>query len=288
MTRGRKWVVTGSFLACLAIAAFFLAAFVLSRPPSEPAYGGKGLTWWVSRFNHGPDEYRQASAALQAMGEKSIPRLLALLRGPEEPWQNRWIRFLNRQPFFKFSLRPRGPFHDQVAAAFVALGEKGRAGWGELEKMATGEPDGIYAFEILSLAAGADAIPALARGVQSNEPLIRSNAVISLRNLSPVASRAAPLLVRGAIDPDPGVRGRALGSMEEMARRSREQYIDGLIGALSNADLQVAIRAVEELSHLESRRAIPILTQLSAGTNGPLKEASAAALRTLESRRDTR
>ena len=234
----------GFLAAALGIVAVIFV-FAGSRA-KEPIYRDRRLSEWVSDFNRGEKEYAAASGAVRAMGTNALPGLLRLLRHSPEPWLNRWIPWINRQPFFKIARRPNGPYPEQVVSAFIVLGTNVTSVLPQLNEIFLRSTNGIYASEVMTLAAPVQSLPYLAAALQQ-PALVRSNAAVSLRNLGTYLTPAMPLLLACLVDRDAGVRTSARASLDGMARDS-EAYANALMAALTQSDHVIRLAAVNELA----------------------------------------
>lgn len=272
----RSWGVLAVALGIMAL----IFALVSSRA-KEPIYQKRRLSEWVSDFNRGDKEYAAASGAVRAMGTNALPGLLRLLRHPPEPWLNRWIPWLNRQPFFKIAPRPGGPYPDQVVSAFIVLGTNVTFVLPQLNEIFLRSTNGIYASEVMTLATPVQSLPYLAAALQQ-PALVRSNAAVSLRNLGNYLASAIPLLLACLVDPDGGVRRSARASLDGMARDTGS-YASALIAALNHADSRIRLGAVNELA-LRSRGPLvrEALQKSLADSNPEVRKAAEEVMQTVK------
>ncbi len=260
--------------------------WALSHRRFEPVYQGRSLTLWVSDFNRGPVEYKKAREAILAIGTNSLPVLLDLLQRPEEPWQNNWIRRINRLRLVRLKPRLSPPYPDQVVSAFIVLGPNTRPALPQLNRIFRSSAHGVYASEAMTLALGKESLPYIAAGANDANPLVRSNAAVSLRNLASDPKAVAPLVVRGLADADAGVRIHARRLADDLSRHNKEGYIDGLVTTLGAREVELTIAAIQELARL-SPLGPDALFELRRAAEHPNARVRNAALGALKPREDS-
>ena len=261
-----------------------LIVFLWKHRRSEPVYEGRSLTSWVSDFNRGPAEYKKAREAILAIGTNSLPVLLSLLRRPEEPWQNNWIRRINRLRLVRLKPRSSLPYPDQVVSAFIVLGTNARPALPQWDRIFRSSNHGIYAAEAMTLALGRETLPYIAAGANDANAMVRSNAAVSLRNLASDPKSVAPLIVRGLADTDAGVRMRARWLADDLSRHNRSGYIDGLVATLGEREVGLKIAAIQELERLSppGTNAISELRRAAEHSNPRVRNAALGALKPQE------
>src|SRR3954471_11911219 len=117
-------------IACL-VAAVLGAILVCILPRYEPGYGGKDLSRWIRGLeyeNINPSDEQRA--ALRAMGEPAIRRLIVILQSRDCAIKRRFVRYAeNHAQVHNLILAPRRVISEDVyhAQAATALGEIGPA-----------------------------------------------------------------------------------------------------------------------------------------------------------------
>jgi hypothetical protein len=190
----------------LTIGAGLAIAFYSARPPAEPTFDGKKLSFWLSRvnnWNHSPTEGAEITNAIVTIGSKNTGLLLKWLCEPEPPYREplgprvkAWLD--SKQHWFIFSgptrvqFRPSRPgmafwvFHDFPQVA--------RAAMPAFTNLLSDPDDGTKGKATMILdAIGAEAIPIVEPILSSANPTNRALAIYIIGNRG---TNATPFIPR--------------------------------------------------------------------------------------------
>jgi hypothetical protein len=187
----RRWHWT----ALLVLGGIALA-LVVCRPPSEPVYGGRPLSFWLRGFESETMEGRwQSAEALRHIGTNAMPQLFATLREPvsrrEPKWRQTLRALLDRQSLIRINV-PRPPDRRAEAlAALDALGPAAKDAVPDLEALLRETPPDPRALLVLARI-GPEASPALTRALTNDEKVIRHGARVCLDLMQTNAAFLAP------------------------------------------------------------------------------------------------
>ena len=197
----------GWFLFSLGIFAVFAAALVWTAlttrsSPVEPTYNGKPLSFWLLQLTDAPTNagtYREAHAAVRAVGTNSFPTLLQMLRAHDSPLKTKVLTWASDIRLLRFRYTNPGVINNRAMRGFYVLGPGGAGAVPELSKILDQKiSPGSENCTALSLGyIGPDAktaMPALLRAAPIRK---RACAVMALKMIDPVAyanglSNAAP------------------------------------------------------------------------------------------------
>jgi HEAT repeat protein len=210
-------------LAGLIAVVLIGTAWLVFRSPSEPAYGGKPLSFWLEQYCANPARFpdfqpnaenQEAERAIRQIGTNALPQLLRMVSSPMDAGLRlRLVSFLREHSVrTSFSLEYGKEWLG--VGGFRALGREARPAIPLLVKMLPNEHVSrgsthreLIVFQAL-LYIGADSIPALRPLLTSPHRGVRLHAVESLIALSP-GKEIDGDLVKLLKDEDPAVRNSA-------------------------------------------------------------------------------
>ncbi len=232
----RRTMSRPSALRLLA-AAVVVALAVWMFYPREPEHQGLSLSEWIAapaEAGRTPDE---VVAALLAMGDRVVPRLLDWLQTRESRWRTRLHDLSTRLDLDWLTIEPDRAWE--------------RRDWG------------VTGFAIL----GANAAPSIPRlTAWINDPEIGPSALGALRGIGlPAAPALLAALTNGTAEARSGVV-QILGSEWFV---DLPQSVPMLLRALDDADYQVQLTAISSLAHCQRQpqSVWPALAQLARDTN---------------------
>jgi len=202
------------------------------RPPPEPVYQGKPLSYWLAGYNppayqlahpHGPapPSYVEANTAIREIGTNAVPILLRMLQGPDATLKDRLWDLARKQHFFAVPPRfyPNPKF--EIAAGFRALGKTASNAVPSLIVMFTHYPTVAFLQQAVPEILGdigpaaRRAVPILLRAATHTNQVVRNNAIFALGKIGAEPDSVVPVLINRLKDTDTQVRtqaARALGA----------------------------------------------------------------------------
>lgn len=273
----------------LFLVLFAFGAWWMLRPPREPIYEGKPLSWWFTDGMQVPDAQRLDGEALKSLGPDALPWLIHQA-GRARCWNPEEL-FVNASPLQRAALWIKHWFIETMPTeadhvhfeAIVALGELGVDAAPGVPALIKAVRDGDNDDRLLaakSLARiGPASWPAVAEAIRHGE---RRQRLTLLRKLDywfddpPVATSATQylqlieLLLSTLHDPDEDVRAWSahhLLSCGKAWQRSPhfEVGVQALAQALPRLGIQERLVAIDLLATFErdAAGAIPALTALA-------------------------
>jgi HEAT repeat protein len=207
---------------------------------------GEDSSWLTDLYSQNPRDTAKGTAAVERLGTRALPQILATLRDP-------------------------GSEHNHRRAALRASGILGVAAEPVIPEVAgaLAEPDLTADAAVALSFMGPKALPHLEEATRSDDPAVRREALRSIGKLrfrAPLHSAdVLPLLLEAMTDPDEGVRAVGatyLGIMHEDPPRS----VPLLTKALEDPDLAVRRAAAGALGSFgaEAASALPALRKAAS------------------------
>jgi HEAT repeat protein len=222
--------------------------------------------YWIHKLGTGRPEEREAAAT--ALGERRTQRAVPYL-----------IEEL-RADMLRSERRPG------IHPAAMALARIGRPGIEGLTPF-LGERGLVHYHAANALAhAGAEAVPAIVRELETGNEFGRVYATFALLNMRAQARAAVPSLVARLMDESAWVRGNAAIALGNVAEGTPE-FIAALSELLQNPEEPArggALFALEILGRESSPPAIAALEEASRSVDRTLREAASEALKTARER----
>jgi hypothetical protein len=157
ITLNKRGVIFVGLLAAVIVAASLVVWYLM---PHEPSYQGRGLSAWLSDFEHDQLEKRgMAAQALRSIGPKAVPFIADRLRCPQSVlrrdarlrrWKEQFVEWLSEHSFIKVSPgRPADP-RRQALAGLDALGPEAKDALPALEKLLNEDPPDPRALYVIA------------------------------------------------------------------------------------------------------------------------------------------
>ena len=230
--------------------------------PFEPRYGGKRLSRWAAVFSESgaPQEYEQATNAIQHIGTKVLPYALRCCRA-------RLFRIDLHQPSGFISAED---LHQQSMGIF-SLGPEAKPAIPALIKILHSKNDGVVYTAILDLSAiGPAAIAPLVTVLSDSNVQVRRGAAGALEFL-PTPKSAAPALELCLKDEDSLVRENAALALGRFGTNLPATVVPALLNALqteTNFQVAIAFMSVLGLSKEDAPSVVPaIIRYMQRKTN---------------------
>jgi hypothetical protein len=254
-----------ALLFCLAAAVTLRILF--SRPPAQPQYAGKPLSYWLQEFHYGIKPSPQAVTAIREIGTNGIPIYLRILHAKGTPL-TAWIHF-------------RGDGSAVVERRLVvdpvwSIKEEfsGILGWAVLQPLGRRDAnalrdDGLSAFYILG-ETGAPAVPGLSNLLfasdgyrwPATDPVFRSMHTSECLNwlrqldaaycLGHIGTAGRAALLQGLESSDAGIRSAAAHGLG-LCRTYDPVIVGALVRHLDDANTSVRITVAWSLSLAAAR-----------------------------------
>ena len=237
---------------------------IASHGPSEPAFEGKSLSFWLRQYGstmladsiprRAPNmaaRNNQAVAAVRAIGTNAIPFLLRMLRAKDSAVCLQVLR-LARTLHIKVPYRPAYERNRDGRDGFAILGDAAR-----------------------------DAVPALAEIFEENISTPSQQATgTALWHLGASASAARPTLLRSTTNSDSGVRLSALSALDRQLDSSPADVLPALLRALNDPSYVVQSMAIKIIggSGVQATGAVPTLARLATNGDVRLRRSACGAL----------
>jgi len=251
----------------------------------EPEYQGRPLSFWLRRMESSPDltstNWQTAVHALQQIGTKALPGLIASLQARDPNWKIEavdWVReVLNRDLSHRLAVRDR----QRALMAFQALGPIARPAIPTLAAMITNaKPDQADAgFQALSGIGVEECVPPLVLALTNGDAILRPAAAVSLGSLRGRAREAVPALLITLQSPDANLQIDAIRALGLIATNPR-LAVPGLIRALDSTNAQVRQAAALAVGAFgtEAAAALPALRSLPPATEEFVRRGIARSL----------
>ena len=263
-----------------------VAAVVWHWSEPEPSYQGRSLNEWLSRCHESHEDWEftpddiEAEKAIRAMGQRTIPILLRMLRTRESMFGHDLYNLVCRQSWLKVRFKPAHENQYEASCGFHALGPEAKSALPDLIRLSMDFKCMWYGNRALACV-GAEAIPALRSNLTSEiyglkscaaaaVPYLESNAIALLPDLvsclkdtnGNVRASAAhslgqigrepalvvPALVAGLQDPEYGVRGFAAKALGRFGQQPT-LLVPLLVARLQDSEPSVRIDAVHALGN---------------------------------------
>ncbi|HTQ50708.1 MAG TPA: HEAT repeat domain-containing protein [Candidatus Acidoferrales bacterium] len=223
------------FFIVLLVGIFVWLLFATFHP-FEPRYGGKRLSQWASIFYSDsdvtPQEYGQATNAIQHLGTNALPYALTCCRA-------RWFRIDLRQPSGFISA---DHLHQQSTGIFSLLGPAAEPAIPALMKILHRKNEDVVYTAISDLSSiGPAAVAPLVTVLSNGNVPARRGAAGALEFL-PTPKSAAPALELCLKDEDSLVRENAALALGRFGTNSPATVVPALLNALqTETNFQVAV-----------------------------------------------
>ena len=242
--------------------------------PSEPSYNGHRLSYWldvIDRANHNmlplpaaeQKNVDTATDAVQHIGAKAIPKLLAMIRAHHSPWQFKLQQFASNQLSIHLRLTDTDEQNYSAALGFVSIGTNARPAIPALITI-LGEKYSPMSFKctsaiLSSFGPDADAaVPTLIR-ILANTPgnsfaaiNARTDALSALAHIHTRPAAVVPVLTNLLTQPfPPGEAIEALGNYGPEAKSA----IPLLLNLTSSADKWTRLSAIEAVRKIDPAEA---------------------------------
>jgi HEAT repeat protein len=243
---------------------------------SEPHYQGKSLSEWIRGLeyeNHNPtDEQR---AALRAMGEPAVRRLIALLKRHDSPLKRKFVDYAEDHPeiFNRFIARryviPESVYHAEAA---TALGEIGPAAREAIPALTDASNDTDFIISMRARAAlmkiREEPIAPLLAELTNTTSTNWLRTARTVKYLGTNGEAAVPILVSALRSTNFWVRWHAVWGLEGIASRP-DVTVPALIGCLQDKDPDIRRNAIDGLCHFKEAKqeVVPQLLSCMGDTN---------------------
>jgi len=255
------------FVALLVVLVAGVAAAVwYYRAPADGGRPGRVVVarnddrWLDDLLSRTPQDVEAATAELEQRGTAALPVIRRTLQDPAADSAHR-----------RAALKASAILGTRAAEAIPDVAN------------ALQEPDFAPEAALALSYMGSAAVPTLREAINSDEPVVRREALRSLGKLRERASIdpqiVVPLLLESLNDPDPSVRNVAVTYLG-IVRDSPEKEVAGLIKALGDSEALVRQAAAEALSAY-GLLAEPAIPALKKAANDPDDEVKREAGRTL-------
>ena len=262
-------MTTRKSIAVFALAVAVVGGFVFySLPRSEPSYQGKSLSRWIRGLEYGnvnpSDEQR---AALRAMGEPAVTRLIAILQRRDSAIKRRFVSYAKYHArIHNWFIAPRYVIPEDVyhAQAATALGEIGPAARAAIPALTVASSDKYYLVAARAKAAlikiRQESIKPLLALLEDTHSTNWFAAARTVRHLGTNAEAAVPLLVSALQSTNAGVVQGALLALGGIASRP-DIAVPALIGCLQDKSAYVRRSAIDALCKFKGAKhqIVPLL-----------------------------
>ncbi len=260
----KRWKVILFVFLAAAIAVVFVCVFL----PPEPSYQGKTVTQWIRGLeyeNENPtDEMR---AALRAMGEPAVTRLIAILNQHDSLLKRKFLEYARRHTNLwnrYVSTRKIVPESVYRSEAATALGELGPAAQAAIPSLTAAgqDPDFIASSRAQAALMNIRQVPpdSLLPALENPRSSNWGRAAFTVKYLGSNGQVAIPLLVRELEDTNIGVRQQAAMSLGGIASQP-DFVVPALLSHLKDPNPSVRRAAIDALIKFpgEKARIIPAL-----------------------------
>ena len=248
-------MTTRKRVAIFTLIAAVVGGFIFYRlPTSEPGYQGKSLSRWIRGLeyeNVTPSEEQRA--ALRAMGEPAVTRLIAILQRRDSAIKRKFVGYAQRHSnIHNWLIAPRHVIPEDVyhAQAATALGEIGPAAQAAIPALTAARADHSTWVAVRAEAAlikirqeSITPLLALLEDIGSTNWFVAARTV---RHLGTNAEAAVPLLVSALQSTNVGVREYALLALGGIASRS-DIAVPALIVCLQDKDAGIRRSSIDAL-----------------------------------------
>ncbi|MGO8699153.1 MAG: HEAT repeat domain-containing protein [Limisphaerales bacterium] len=236
-------------------------------PTDEPSYQGKPLSLWIRGLeipkNYPTDELR---AALRAMGEPAVTRLIELLQRHDSAMKREFLVYAGHHMFYYRYLQPRDiiPDYEYHSRAARALGEIGPSAGAAIPALmstsiSSNAFDRLFASVALIKVRQEPITPLLAT-LEDNHSTNWRPEFFTFMLLGTNAAAAVPLLVSHLQSTNVGIRGVAVHLLGGIASRP-DISVPALIGCLQDQSAAIRRDALVGLSRFKDAKPqiVPIL-----------------------------
>lgn len=242
---------TAVFISCAAAVVLICVLFW----HSEPEYEGRRLRVWLNELTTSDEEGRAlAKEAILAMGSKSVPTLVRLLRSIDSTFRRKAMPWLSKQSLIRIDFNE---WENQIHGAMIAFFTLG-------PEASSALPDLIELLPRQTWLA-ASAIAAMGPAVAAE----------------PMARDAIPALIANLKEVDRDTRDAVMGALIAIGHDT----VRPLIAALSDPDAIARKHAAQTLGKLASlpQRTVPALNAALADSEPQVRQAAATALSAFDS-----
>ena len=161
----------------------------------EPVYKGKPLSRWLLDVTAtgGPEGLENAREAMRHMGTNALPTLLRMLQVKDSPLKAALVRLNYEQRIMNFRINSDVGWNHAGIVGFSILGTNAQSAVPALIEMLNqnnSRQSAIYVIGALSCIgpSAKGAVPALLRFATNADPVVRSSAAITIRQIDPEAA----------------------------------------------------------------------------------------------------
>lgn len=207
-------------LAAIAVCAL-VGALNAWQNAGSPVYQGKSVKAWSLGLYSSDPERGKATAALQALGPKAVPRLTRLLQTRNSALHQQLWTLLQKLPprvrsaAFRYVGPPNATAVRMAAARSLGIiGPEARTAVPALVGALRDQETGVRWEAAAALGRiGKDSVPALIGGLWDRDVKVRHTATYALGVVGPEADAAIPALIHRLKDLNAGVRASAASSL---------------------------------------------------------------------------
>jgi len=230
----------------------------------EPSYQGRSLSSWLTEldsFVH-LSKYRKAEEAVRHMGTNALPHLLTMLEIRDSKLKRQFISLTRKQRWLKLRVTPDYHHHIRAGNALLALGTNATpavsvlADWIDPESVSRKDVlTRLQALKVLGELAplAQDAVPALLRSLDDQEPKIRGSAALTLGQIGQEPATVVPALITCLRDPNPEVRGSTMSALGKFGANAKAA-VPALEQALNEVNVNNQHLALSALYKIEPAR----------------------------------
>lgn len=260
---------------------------------AEPSFQGKPLSRWIGGLEYeNVNPSGEQRAALRAMGETAVTRLISILQRRDPAVKQKFISYARQHPaiFNQFSasrqIIPENIYHAEAA---TALGEIGPAARAAIPALTAASSDKSFPVASRAKAAliqirqesiapllalledphstnwfqaawvvkhlgtkGEAAVPLLISSLQSTNAGVRVDAVSALGGIASRPDISVPALLPCLQDKNPGVRQGAVDALGKFPQ-AKPQLVPALLAGMQDPDLNVWLGAAFGLEKILDR-----------------------------------
>jgi hypothetical protein len=208
------------------------------RPPPEPVYEGRPLSYWLSGYDagnynyfhpHGPraPSFAETEKAITEIGTNAVPILLRMLQQRKSRVADRLWKLARKQHFIALPSRAYETQQFTALSGLRSLGSEGSVATPRLIRIYESNPSSAFLEQSVPDILGQigpaarQAVPMLLRATGHTNEAVRNDAVYALGRIGAEPELVVPLLVKRLKDTDAQVRtqaARALGGFGGHAR----------------------------------------------------------------------
>jgi HEAT repeat protein len=260
----RRWIAVGLLAAAVAAAAVLWQYRSLRERGAEatpaPATAGSPPAWLETLYSRNPREVEQATQEVLRLGPDALPIIQDTLRDPQSE-------------------------EERLKGALKAAGILGKTAAPAIPEVAAvlGEP-GLTAEAAIALSyMGRDAFPPLDEALESDDPIVRREALRSIGKLKERAPLPLAVVLRALVermkDEDAGVRAVAatyLGIIHE----GPDEAVPALTAGLADPDPEVRRASAAALGSFgtAAEKALPALKRAAADRNDDVAREAGQAI----------